>query len=30
MRQFMNAKTIWIGPPGSEQGVGDAAGAASE
>ena len=30
MREFMNAKTVWIGPPSSEQGVGDTAGAASE
>jgi succinate-semialdehyde dehydrogenase / glutarate-semialdehyde dehydrogenase len=30
MREFMNAKTVWIGPPSSGQGVGDTAGAASE
>jgi succinate-semialdehyde dehydrogenase / glutarate-semialdehyde dehydrogenase len=30
MREFMNAKTVWIGPPGSEQADGDTAGAASE
>jgi succinate-semialdehyde dehydrogenase / glutarate-semialdehyde dehydrogenase len=30
MREFMNAKTVWIGAPSSEQGVGDTAGAASE
>jgi succinate-semialdehyde dehydrogenase/glutarate-semialdehyde dehydrogenase len=30
MREFMNAKTVWIGPPSSEQGTGDTAGAASE
>jgi succinate-semialdehyde dehydrogenase / glutarate-semialdehyde dehydrogenase len=30
MREFMNAKTVWIGPPSSEQGDGDTAGAASE
>jgi succinate-semialdehyde dehydrogenase/glutarate-semialdehyde dehydrogenase len=30
MREFMNAKTVWIGPPGSEQAAGDTAGAASE
>jgi succinate-semialdehyde dehydrogenase/glutarate-semialdehyde dehydrogenase len=30
MREFMNAKTVWIGPSSSEQGVGDTAGAASE
>jgi len=30
MREFMNAKTVWIGPPSSEQGDGDSAGAASE
>ncbi|MGY1802555.1 NADP-dependent succinic semialdehyde dehydrogenase [Blastococcus sp. SYSU D00922] len=30
MREFMNAKTVWIGPPSSEQSDGDTAGAASE
>jgi succinate-semialdehyde dehydrogenase/glutarate-semialdehyde dehydrogenase len=30
MREFMNAKTVWIGPPSGEQGDGDTAGAASE
>ncbi len=30
MREFMNAKTVWIGGPSSEQGEGDTAGAASE
>jgi succinate-semialdehyde dehydrogenase/glutarate-semialdehyde dehydrogenase len=30
MREFMNAKTVWIGPPSSEQADGDTAGAASE
>jgi succinate-semialdehyde dehydrogenase/glutarate-semialdehyde dehydrogenase len=30
MREFMNAKTVWIGPPSSEQENGDTAGAASE
>src|SRR3954453_568290 len=30
MREFMNAKTVWIGPPSSEQGGGDTAAAASE
>jgi succinate-semialdehyde dehydrogenase/glutarate-semialdehyde dehydrogenase len=30
MREFMNAKTVWIGPPSSEHGDGDTAGAASE
>ncbi|HEY4603073.1 MAG TPA: NADP-dependent succinic semialdehyde dehydrogenase [Blastococcus sp.] len=30
MREFMNAKTVWIGPPSSEQGDGDTAAAASE
>jgi succinate-semialdehyde dehydrogenase/glutarate-semialdehyde dehydrogenase len=30
MREFMNAKTVWIGPPSSEQGDGNTAGAASE
>jgi succinate-semialdehyde dehydrogenase/glutarate-semialdehyde dehydrogenase len=30
MREFMNAKTVWIGAPSSEQGIGDTAGAASE
>jgi succinate-semialdehyde dehydrogenase/glutarate-semialdehyde dehydrogenase len=30
MREFMNAKTVWIGPPSSEQGSGNTAGAASE
>jgi succinate-semialdehyde dehydrogenase/glutarate-semialdehyde dehydrogenase len=30
MREFMNAKTVWIGGPSSEQAEGDTAGAASE
>jgi succinate-semialdehyde dehydrogenase/glutarate-semialdehyde dehydrogenase len=30
MREFMNVKTVWIGPPSSEQSDGDTAGAASE
>jgi succinate-semialdehyde dehydrogenase/glutarate-semialdehyde dehydrogenase len=30
MREFMNAKTVWIGPPSNETGDGDTAGAASE
>jgi succinate-semialdehyde dehydrogenase/glutarate-semialdehyde dehydrogenase len=30
MREFMNAKTVWIGPSSSDQGDGDTAGAASE
>jgi succinate-semialdehyde dehydrogenase/glutarate-semialdehyde dehydrogenase len=30
MREFMNAKTVWIGPSSSEHGGGDTAGAASE
>jgi succinate-semialdehyde dehydrogenase/glutarate-semialdehyde dehydrogenase len=30
MYEFMNAKTVWIGGPGSEQAAGDTAGAASE
>jgi succinate-semialdehyde dehydrogenase/glutarate-semialdehyde dehydrogenase len=30
MREFMNAKTVWIGPPSSQQGEGDTAAAASE
>jgi succinate-semialdehyde dehydrogenase/glutarate-semialdehyde dehydrogenase len=30
MREFMNAKTVWIGPPSSEHSGGDTAGAASE
>jgi succinate-semialdehyde dehydrogenase/glutarate-semialdehyde dehydrogenase len=30
MREFMNAKTVWIGPPSNEQGDGDTAAAASE
>lgn len=30
MREFMNAKTVWVGPPGSEQGEGHTAGAAAE
>jgi succinate-semialdehyde dehydrogenase / glutarate-semialdehyde dehydrogenase len=30
MREFMNAKTVWIGPPSHEQDEGDTAGAASE
>src|SRR5215207_1485294 len=30
MREFMNAKTVWIGPPSSEQAEGSTAGAAAE
>jgi succinate-semialdehyde dehydrogenase/glutarate-semialdehyde dehydrogenase len=30
MREFMNAKTVWVGPPGSRQDSGDTAAAASE
>jgi succinate-semialdehyde dehydrogenase/glutarate-semialdehyde dehydrogenase len=30
MREFMNAKTVWIGAPSSEQAAGDTAGSASE
>ena len=30
MREFMNAKTVWVGAPGSEQAAGDTAGSASE
>jgi succinate-semialdehyde dehydrogenase/glutarate-semialdehyde dehydrogenase len=30
MREFMNAKTVWVGPPSSEQSEGDTAGAAAE
>lgn len=30
MREFMNAKTVWVGAPGSEQGEGNTAGAAAE
>jgi succinate-semialdehyde dehydrogenase / glutarate-semialdehyde dehydrogenase len=30
MREFMNAKTVWVGPPSDEQGDGDTAAAASE
>ncbi len=30
MREFMNAKTVWIGPPSGEQGEGSTAGAAAE
>src|SRR3954451_19782616 len=30
MREFMNAKTVWVGPPSSEQGEGDTGAAASE
>ncbi|SDE97996.1 succinate-semialdehyde dehydrogenase / glutarate-semialdehyde dehydrogenase [Blastococcus aurantiacus] len=30
MREFTNAKTVWVGPPSSEQGEGDTAGAAAE
>ena len=30
MREFMNAKTVWIGPPSSEQSTGSTAGAAAE
>ncbi len=30
MREFMNTKTVWVGPPSHEQSGGDTAGAASE
>jgi succinate-semialdehyde dehydrogenase/glutarate-semialdehyde dehydrogenase len=30
MREFMNAKTVWVGPPSSQQDSGDTAAAASE
>jgi succinate-semialdehyde dehydrogenase/glutarate-semialdehyde dehydrogenase len=30
MREFMNAKTVWVGPPSSEQEGGSGAGSASE
>jgi succinate-semialdehyde dehydrogenase/glutarate-semialdehyde dehydrogenase len=30
MREFMNAKTVWVGAPSSEQAAGDTAGSASE
>ena len=30
MREFMNAKTVWIGAPSSEHVAGDTAGSASE
>src|SRR3954466_12542701 len=30
MREFMNAKTVWVGPPSSEQRAANTAGAASE
>ena len=30
MREFMNAKTVWVGPPSSEQAEATAAGAAAE
>ena len=30
MREFMNAKTVWVGPPSSEQAEGSTAGAAAE
>jgi succinate-semialdehyde dehydrogenase/glutarate-semialdehyde dehydrogenase len=30
MREFMNAKTVWIGAPSREQAAGDTAGSASE
>jgi len=30
MREFMNAKTVWVGPPSSQQGSGNTAAAASE
>ena len=30
MREFMNAKTVWVGAPSQERGGGDTAGAASE
>jgi succinate-semialdehyde dehydrogenase/glutarate-semialdehyde dehydrogenase len=30
MREFMNAKTVWVGAPSSEQATGDTAGTASE
>src|SRR3954454_23639498 len=30
MREFMNAKTVWVGAPSGEQQAGDTAGSASE
>ncbi|WP_222195172.1 NADP-dependent succinic semialdehyde dehydrogenase [Modestobacter italicus] len=30
MREFMNAKTVWVGAPSSEQSTGDTAGSANE
>ena len=30
MHEFMNAKTVWVGAPSSEQAAGDTAGSASE
>jgi succinate-semialdehyde dehydrogenase/glutarate-semialdehyde dehydrogenase len=30
MREFMNAKTVWVGGPSSEQAPGDTAGSAAE
>ena len=30
MHAFMNAKTVWVGPPSSEQSEGDTAGSAAE
>jgi succinate-semialdehyde dehydrogenase/glutarate-semialdehyde dehydrogenase len=30
MREFMNAKTVWVGAPSSEQAAGDTAGSAAE
>jgi len=30
MREFVNTKTVWVGPPSSEQEKGSTAGAASE
>jgi succinate-semialdehyde dehydrogenase/glutarate-semialdehyde dehydrogenase len=30
MREFMNAKTVWVGAPSSEQAQGDPAGSAAE
>ncbi len=30
MREFMNAKTVWVGPLSSDQSEGDTAAAASE
>jgi succinate-semialdehyde dehydrogenase/glutarate-semialdehyde dehydrogenase len=30
MHEFMNVKTVWVGPPSSEQAPGDTGAAASE